>query len=307
MDSGGTRSERPNSATRPWREITVPRRWDQLVLPDRTQELLADLTQQARALAAGAEHRHALMALFSGDRGTGKTTAAQALATDLGVPVIEIDAVAAVSDGVAVLAATTWRALHDGAPHRAVVVFDDAGALLGPGPAHRAGETEVIDLTARCVDYPGVIIFCSRVAVRLTAAEQERVSTIVPFPMPEAPARSHLWRQSLPFDAAVSGAEVDFLARSFRLSGGAIQACCATAQRVAEKAGRSVTRVDLAAALELEYRNWVLGPATRSALEALRAGNGLDALDRAGPDDAPGIRPESRRGPSLPWRRRERG
>jgi AAA+ superfamily predicted ATPase len=269
--------------------------------------LLADLAERSRTHLAGGEQRRAFMALFSGERGTGKTMAAQALGNDLRVPVIEVDAVAASTEGVAVLAATIWRALHDGAPHRAVVVFDDAGALLGPGPAHRAGETDVIDLTARCADYPGIIIFCSRIAVRLTPAEQERVSAIVPFPMPEAPARVHLWRQSLPAEAAVSEADVEFLARSFRLSGGAIHACCTTAQRAAEKGGRRVSRSDLATALELEYSNWVLGPATRAALETLRVDHAPHASDRTAADASAGVPPEARRGPSLPWRRRDRG
>jgi hypothetical protein len=124
--------------------------------------------------------------------------------------------------------------------------------------------------------------------------------------MPEAPARMHLWRQLLPVDASVSEAEIEFMARSFRLSGGAIQACCTTAGRAADKAGRRVTRTDLAAALELEYSNWVLGPATRSALETLRDEHGPGAPDGAAADSAGGLSPEARRGPSLPWRRRDR-
>jgi hypothetical protein len=280
--------------------VTASHRWHDLVVPERSRELLRGIVQQARGQAVRPEDGRAVMALFTGERGTGKTLAAQILGTDLGVPVIEVDAVAAAAEGVAALAVTAWRVLHDGARESSVIVFDDAGGLLGRGPVHRAEHEDVLDLTARCADYPGVVIFCSRIAVRLTPAEQERLAAIVPFPMPESPARAQLWRQFLPVEARLTGSDIDFIARSFRLPGGDIQACCLAAERIARDRGEPLSHAAVAAALEAHFRTWVLAPASRLALDALRDGEVAGGDGSASPVPATAVR----RGPSLPWRRR---
>jgi AAA+ superfamily predicted ATPase len=140
--------------------------------------------------------------------------------------------------------------------------------------------------------------------VRLTAAEQERFTATVDFPLPEASERAELWRRGFAPIPGVSDGEVEFLARSFRLSGGSIEACCRTARRSAAEAGRSIRRSDIAAALEVAYANWVISPQTRAALDALRTDPPAPRPAEAAPTDGG---PQASRPRRLPWgRRRDR-
>src|SRR5579862_9076096 len=158
------------------------------------------------------------MALFTGDTGTGKTLAARVIAAELGVPAVEVDSVTAASHGVAALAATVWQVLHEAQIRRSVVVFEDAGAVLGRRTAHRT-EFDSTDISARCAGYPGLVIFCSRVGLRFDGGRPEQLSAVVEFPFPEPPVRAQLWRRWLGSQARVSESDIEFLADSFRLAG----------------------------------------------------------------------------------------
>ncbi len=73
------------------------------------------------------------------------------------------------------------------------------------------------------------------------------------FPFPDEEARGRLWRTFLPRREVLSDSDIDFVATSFKLSGGAIEKCCADAAGAATQLGHPVRRSDLVAALHAHY------------------------------------------------------
>ena len=80
--------------------VTPVATWDDIVLADETLELLRNLAAHARDIPEagsesgrprGGEPHHGLVALFTGDRGTGKTLAAEVVANDLDVDLYRVD------------------------------------------------------------------------------------------------------------------------------------------------------------------------------------------------------------------------
>src|SRR5438270_4743667 len=108
MHSESRRGEAHPPAALPWRTLPGTPGWDQVVLPPHNFEALKDLARLVQTRSPEPQG-HAVMALFTGERGTGKTTAARIIAGELGVPLIEIDTFAAASRGPAALAAAVWR------------------------------------------------------------------------------------------------------------------------------------------------------------------------------------------------------
>lgn len=289
----------PAPSSRPWRRLETPYSWSDLVLPERDLAVLRDLTEQARWAVTSRQER-AFMAVFTGEPGTGKTMAAQIIARSLSLPLIEVDTVRASLDGPAPLAASVWSLLRLTSDERAVLVFDDAGGSLGLG---QRGEEESFDLSKRCERQAGgVIIFCSRSEVRLTPAEAERFTAVVPFPSPAAGARAAIWRRAIAPDADLSDWDVDFLARAFRLHGGEIIACATDAAGRAQGRDARIGRQDIAAALEAHYSRWIPTRETQAALVTLREAAAGDALTFP-PAPQDGTRP--RRG-WRPWGRSNR-
>ncbi|HLJ02294.1 MAG TPA: AAA family ATPase [Solirubrobacteraceae bacterium] len=266
MHSESRREDARPAVQQPWRTLSGTPGWDQLVLPPHNQEALQDLVRlvQTRSTEPGA---HSVMALLTGERGTGKTTAARIIAGELGVPLIEIDTFAAASRGPAALAAAVWRACQDGVSSRAVLLFDDAASGLRPG-----SDPDAVDLPERVADYPGLVLFCSRVSVRLSPEQLPHFNAVIEFPLPEARARERLWRTHLPAGNRLTDADFALLGRSFRLSAGAIADCTADAVRRASESGSPVDHADVAAAVRAHFTQWVLARETEQALHALLSG-----------------------------------
>lgn len=271
MHSDGMRPQPHLQAVWPWRTRQPLRGWEHVVLPAQTVAVLEELVRTVRARAfqesPGDHARAAVMALFTGEPGTGKKTAARVVAGELSAPVIEIDTLAAAAHGPAGLAAAVHQAMQEGVQSRAVLVFDDAASSLRSGRA----DSDVIDLPGRSAHYPGLVVFCSRVSVRLSPDQAQHFDAMADFPIPEQRAREQLWRNALPPDAALTEAEVAFLARSFRLSGAAIAACAGAAAERARRTGVRAGRAEIAGALRAHYSRWVLASETERALAEISA------------------------------------
>jgi SpoVK/Ycf46/Vps4 family AAA+-type ATPase len=270
--------------------------WRQLILPASNLATVRELVQRAQVQ----ERERTVMALFTGVRGTGKTLASRIVAGALGVPLIEVDTLAASSHGPAPLAASVWQVLREASEQHAVLAFNDAAASLASG---QANEEERFDLTARCDGYPGVVIFHSRSTVHLAQADVARLAAVIPFPFPDPSARALIWRRHLPQMARVDEADIGFLAEAFRLDGGAIAACAEAAISRSAHRGADVTRADLANALEAHYARWVLTRETRQALAALHASGASDQPEPETDHAQPAVDGASTRR-TWPWQRR---
>jgi hypothetical protein len=266
-------SDADESAARPWRTVPDRVRWDELVLPGSLTDTLRSISQEVRQLQS--QGGPGMVVLFTGERGTGKRTAARVLAGELGVRIIEVDTPTVCTRGPAGLATALWRLRQEASSGSAILLFTDAGEYLRDNAARKGPRAPEYawDLVAQCSAYSGLTVISSRPPVRLEESAAGQIAHQVLFPFPEPDARKRLWRAFLADREALSDAEVDFIASAFMLSGGAISEIVQGAGQRAAQAARPVARQDLIAELEAYYEGRLASSVTREALARLRTGD----------------------------------
>ncbi|MDH4052471.1 MAG: AAA family ATPase [Rubrivivax sp.] len=254
-------------------------RFDDLVLPP------APLAQ-LQAIATQLRHRHTvhedwgfarrgtrglgLAALFSGESGTGKTMAAEAIAHEAGLDLYRIDLASTVSKYIGETEKNLARLFDAAQASGAVLLFDEADALFGKRSevkdSHdRYANIEIAYLLQRVESYRGLAILTSNLKSSLDKAFLRRIRFIVQFPFPDESLRARLWRCQLP-EAAPRG-ELDWtaLARA-PLSGGHIRAAALQAAFAAAAAARPIDQALLMQAVHAEFakleRPWSGGGGT---------------------------------------------
>jgi SpoVK/Ycf46/Vps4 family AAA+-type ATPase len=148
--------------------------WNNLAfLPKPQLAVLRDIAAHARQnilddreAAGGAPRGPALAALFSGPGGTGKTMAAEALASDLGLDLYRIDLRAVVSRYIGETEKNLAPLFDAAEKSAAILFFDEADALFGKRSevkdSHdRYGNIEVNDLLSRMERVRGLMILAT--------------------------------------------------------------------------------------------------------------------------------------------------
>ncbi|WP_437656664.1 ATP-binding protein [Sorangium sp. So ce1182] len=247
-------------ATRP----SVP--WSKLVLDRETQAALDALvvrvehrlTVHGRWGLAGAEGRgDGLVALFHGESGTGKTLAAEAVASRLGVAMMRVDLSRVVSKYIGETE-KNMSALFDAAEgFRTLLFFDEADALFGSRTgvkdAHdRWANLETNYLLFRLEAFEGMAILATNLFQNIDSAFARRLQFVVHFPRPAPPLQQKIWAAHLP--EARRGADVDLaaLARTHDLVGGEIRNAAVSAAYAAAAGGSPITQPMLEQAVREE-------------------------------------------------------
>jgi ATP-dependent 26S proteasome regulatory subunit len=218
--------------------------WRDIVLPEDRLERLREITLHVRhagrvmhdwGYAARLPYGQGIAALFTGASGTGKTMAAQVIAADLGVEVLQVDLARTVSKYIGETEKHIDQAFDEAERASGVLLFDEAEALFGKRSevkdAHdRYANVEIAYLLQRLEQYRGVAILTTNFRQNLDAAFVRRLRFVIDFPTPDAEQRLEIWRRAFPA-AAPRGEELalDFLARRFQLTGGQIQQIALTA------------------------------------------------------------------------------
>ena len=245
--------------------------WDDLVLP--AAQLL-----QLHAIVAAVRHRATVLddwgfaarrsrglgttALFAGPSGTGKTLAAEAIACDLGLDLVQVDLSAVVSKYIGETEKNLAQLMDAAEDGGAVVLFDEADALFGRRSevrdSHdRYANLEVGYLLQRMESFRGVAILTTNLRSVLDQAFLRRIQTIVSFPYPDHAARAAVWRAVFPPEMPLDDvdpaqwADVD-------LPGGGIAAAALTAAYLAAADGGGLRAEHLRTATR-----WELGKTSR--------------------------------------------
>jgi len=221
--------------------------------------LIAEILKAMRSLTevhyvwgtAKAWNESGLSVLFAGPPGTGKTMAAEALATDLDLPLYRIDLSQVVNKYIGETEKNLKRVFDAADVADMILFFDEADALFGRrtevSDAHdRYANLEISYLLERMERFKGLAILATNRKKDLDDAFLRRLRYIVDFPMPDAAERRKIWRQVMPVYADCSDVEVDFLAAQFPLAGGSIRsvvlnAClqCADGSGLSADGGRA--------------------------------------------------------------------
>ncbi len=192
-----------------------------------------------------------VVALFHGPPGTGKTLCAEAIAGELGRPLLPCTLSGVLSKYVGE-SEQRLSALFDQARRREAVLFvDEADAWLGDRRARsEAHDRRLVNLLLLELErHEGVVLMATNLAGGLDAALARRLGWTVRFDLPDVAARAAIWRRLLP--PGVPGADaidVEQLAAGWRLTGAAIRNAVYRAAFRAERAQRPLTTEALARA-----------------------------------------------------------
>jgi winged helix domain-containing protein/ATPase family protein associated with various cellular activities (AAA) len=265
----GAREQNTAGLERLARRIEPAVGWPDLVLP-------AGVTGQLRELAARARHRdrvltdwrmrpgggrgHGITALFAGDSGTGKTMSAEVIAGELGLDLYTIDLATVVDKYVGETEKNLERIFAEAGGVNAVLLFDEADAVFGKRSevrdAHdRYANIESAYLLQRMESFDGLAMLATNLRANIDDAFTRRLDAIVDFPVPDADLRRTLWDQCLgPRVPRAEDLDLDFCARAFEFSGGAIRSVVVTAAYLAADKAAPVGMAELITAVQREYR-----------------------------------------------------
>ena len=241
--------------------------WDDLVLPPAEMALLHQIAEQVSQRTTVYEkwgfgqkmsRGLGISALFAGDSGTGKTMAAEVIATHLRLDLYRIDLSAVVSKYIGETE-KNLRRLFDAAENGgAILFFDEADALFGKRSevkdSHdRYANIEINYLLQRMEAYRGLAILASNMKSALDQAFLRRLRFVVNFPFPGAPERKAIWQKVFPPDLPKADLDYDRLAR-LNIAGGNIYNIALNAAFMAARAAGPVTMPMVLEAARAEFR-----------------------------------------------------
>jgi winged helix domain-containing protein/ATPase family protein associated with various cellular activities (AAA) len=239
-----------------------------LVLPPDTMAQLKELLTRARyreqvldvwKMGGPSARRRGLTALFAGPSGTGKTMAAEVLASELGLDLYTVDLATVVDKYVGETEKNLDRIFAEAERVNGVILFDEADALFGKrsevSDAHdRYANVEVAYLLQRMELFDGIAILATNLRSNLDEAFTRRLDALVDFPEPEREYRLKLWERSLGTAMPRAGdLDLAFLAESFKLAGGGIRNIVVAAAYAAAEQGQPLSMAHLIRATQREY------------------------------------------------------
>ncbi|MCZ7572469.1 MAG: ATP-binding protein [Ardenticatenaceae bacterium] len=213
-------------------------RWGDIVLPEdalaQLREICQRVAQRHRVLGEWGFDRmlslgKGISALFAGPSGTGKTTAAEIIANELGLDLYRIDLSAVVSKYIGETEKNLERVFTAAETANAILFFDEADALFGKRSevhdAHdRYANIEIAYLLQKMEQYDGLAILATNLRQNMDEAFTRRLQFIVEFPFPDESQRYRIWQLHFPPETPRDeDIDFDFLAKQFRLSGGNIK------------------------------------------------------------------------------------
>ena len=218
--------------------LTGNRRFSELKLPKSQYEQLRRICRMVEAKEEVMEqwgfgrkfsYGNGISVLFYGAPGTGKTMAAQVLATELGRPLYRVDLSQLISKYIGETQKNIGKVFDEADRCDCILLFDEADAIFTrrsdvSDAQDRYSNAETAYLLQRIEQYAGISVLATNLLQNFDEAFRRRISYMVHFPMPDASLRKELWEEIFPTDTPVDP-EVDtcMLAQAFEISGAAIK------------------------------------------------------------------------------------
>ena len=251
------------------RKIQSVHHWEDIILPK-------DQMEELQEICGYVKHYHTvytgwgfgrkvslgkgLNVLFAGPSGTGKTMAAGIIANELKIDLYKIDLSSIVSKYIGETEKNLDRIFREGQTSNAILFFDEADALFGKRSevrdSHdRYANIEVAYLLQKMDEYDGIVILATNLRKNMDEAFARRMHYSLEFPVPEEPDRLRIWQHIFPGEAPLSeDADLKFMARQFKISGGNIKNIALNAAFLAAQDGKLITIEHLIRATKREYQ-----------------------------------------------------
>ena len=240
--------------------------WDDLELPDREKQTLHQIADQASVRMTvyddwGFRDKMnrglGISVLFTGESGTGKTTAAEVIASELDLLLYRIDLSAVVNKYIGETEKNLRKLFDAAEAGGAILFFDEADALFGKrsevrDSLDRYANIEINYLLQRMETYRGLAILATNAKSALDGAFMRRLRFVVDFRFPGVAERTAIWQKVFPASSPVSGLDYDHLA-TFSLAGGSIHNIAVNAAFLAAKSGTAITMPMVFEAMRTEF------------------------------------------------------
>ena len=254
--------------------VDCPFTRDDLYVPDELGKLLNEFLYEAGDRTAFWEQPSArrlfprgtgLIALLAGSPGTGKTMAAQVIASELGLDLFRIDLASTVNKYIGETAKNLRRLFARAAEMNAVLLFDEADALFSRRTdvrdSHdRYANSDTNYLLQLVEDYPGVALLATNKRQHMDDAFVRRVRYVLHFPRPDSALRLAIWHQIVAELAGQEcakrlGPDLENLAAHAPLTGAQIKNAVLAGVFLARQAGQQIEFEDIQRGLERQLSN----------------------------------------------------
>jgi len=262
----GARAQNAAGLEKLARRISPRAGWDDMVLPRTVEAQLRSIAGRVRQrsqvldewqLASSSSRGRGVTALFAGDSGTGKTMSAEVVARSLGLDLYVIDLSTVVDKYIG---ENLDRIFVEAERVNGVLLFDEADAIFGKrsevkDARDRYANVEVAYLLQRMEQFEGLAILTTNLRANVDEAFLRRIDVLIEFPVPDIPSRARLWAKQLtPQLPVTDDLDLEFLAKSFELSGGNIRNVVLSAAFEAAEDEVEVSMAHLIRATSSEYR-----------------------------------------------------
>ncbi|MGD0830447.1 MAG: ATP-binding protein [Terracidiphilus sp.] len=239
--------------------------WDDLILPEAQKLILRQIAAQSRnrmtvyeswGFSARGRRGLGLSALFAGPSGTGKTLAAEVLASELRLHLYRIDLSAVVSKYIGETEKNLKQVFDAAESGGCLLLFDEADALFGKRAevkdSHdRYANIEVGFLLQRMESFQGLAVLTTNMKSSLDKSFQRRLRFTVDFPFPDTAQRQQIWERAFPAQTPTRDLDPVRLA-ALNMTGGNIHNIALNAAFLAADAGQPVSMSHLLQAAQLE-------------------------------------------------------
>ncbi|MGW0742234.1 ATP-binding protein [Streptomyces sp. NPDC002817] len=247
--------------------LTPDLSWRRLVLPDETVGQLRDAVARLEHaslvldewdLLAVARAGRGVRLMFTGPPGTGKSLAAEVVATALGTDLLVVDVSQVVSKWLGETEKNLAGVFDAAERTRAVLLLDEADALFatrtGITDAHdRYANLETAYLLQRMDRFDGLAVLTTNLRQNIDAAFLRRMDFVVDFPLPDEHHRRLLWELHLPEAALADGVDLGLLSTLYPVPGGWIRNAAIAAAFLAAPRGGPIHQHHLVHAMAREY------------------------------------------------------
>jgi hypothetical protein len=241
--------------------------WNRLVLPNDSAAQLTDAVVRLElesvvlddwGMRDRARASRGVRLLFCGPPGTGKSLAAEAVATAASTDLLLVDVSQVVSKWLGETEKNISAVIDAAERIQAVLFFDEADALFAKrtevtDARDRYANLETSYLLQRLDNFEGLTVLATNLRNNIDPAFLRRMDFVIEFALPDFDCRRELWTLHLPGDRLGEDVDIDILTRMYPVPGGWIRNAAIAAAFLAADAQSPIEQNHLVAAMRREY------------------------------------------------------